>query len=119
MVIPRFKTILLASSDTITIHPHLSSSIIETHLVVEPLKTIKLWGKVTDQEGLPIKDAYVELVQIITSTPELKYKTILSTSTDYDGYYQFEVSPELRECYRILVTKSQLTTTLSPKEDES
>lgn len=106
MAVPLNIHTLLGSSEIITIHPH--TTFVDTTIVVNPVKTVKLWGYVKNIDGSPLANAHIELVQCSDSSPDTDYRTLLTTFSDEIGCYLFEVSSTLKTNYRILVTPYQL-----------
>ncbi|MFI3209464.1 MAG: hypothetical protein R3Y64_00195 [Peptostreptococcaceae bacterium] len=122
----------IISGNSLDLEVDYCESEIRADIVVSEHSSVRLWGRVINCEGDPVKDALIKLLQVENykgSRP--KYTGVAHTISDCEGFYQFELSPCLNEdssSYRVLVSKSAYgperiipinKTNCSPCEDDS
>lgn len=75
-------------------------------LVVSKFKSVRIWGQIRDCDGIPISNALVKLIKIVRNCGKIQYQGLSHTTTDCNGFYQFDVDPCIKEGnYKILVSK--------------
>lgn len=62
-----------------------------------------LWGYVTDSMDMPVEDATVTLQRLKNG---YRCENICYTHTDCNGYYQFELSCDMKGSFRVVATKT-------------
>lgn len=79
-------------SKNINIDQDIKVNQIRSDLQIETVNAIRIWGKITDQNECPVKNALVKLVLELENTEnKLQYRGIADCITDYEGFYQFNV----------------------------
>lgn len=77
---------------------------IQADIKVEKTRTTLLWGYVTDCMDTPVEDATVTLLR---SKSGYRFEKMCHTHTDCNGYYQFELSSDMRGSFRVVATKTR------------
>lgn len=100
------KGIICGNSLDLRVDPCSEMSEIRADITVEQYIGLRVWGQISDQQGIVIAHAQVKLVKIIGNPSDGKYQGIAHTTTDEDGFYQFEIYYNEPAWYKILVGKS-------------
>lgn len=99
-------TTIIGNSVDINIDPYSCESEIHTDVVVLELVSIRLWGQVVNCDGEPVPNALVKLVKIVVSDCGKRYEGIAHTTSDCQGFYQFDIYSDEHAWYKILVGKA-------------
>lgn len=75
---------------------------IQADITVERVRSVTIWGIVTDCAGTPVSDALVKLMKYPRECRS-ELKEISRTHTDCNGYYQFDLEYGCEGRYRVLV----------------
>ncbi|MEF9958950.1 MAG: hypothetical protein RR448_00575 [Niameybacter sp.] len=100
------QTIIIGNSTAININPSISTSEIRADIRVGEYSAIRLWGQILNMNQQPISNALVKLVKIIGSESCPEYLGIAHTTSDCEGFYQFDICSNENAWYKILVGKS-------------
>ncbi len=76
---------------------------IRADIPVTQYRSLRLWGQVRDTAGNPISYALLKLVRSINGST---YSGVAHTTSDCQGFYQFDICPETNAQYKILASKS-------------
>lgn len=100
----------IINGNSVDVNINYCDSEIRADIMVSEFNSIRLWGRVINKDGDPVKDALVKLLKI-ERLPNCQYKFVgvAHTISDCEGFYQFEISPCANEdssSYRILVNKA-------------
>lgn len=98
--------IVIGNSSDIYINPKECASEIRADVVVSQFNAIRLWGQILNNQGQPIADALVKLVRIISNGSCIDYEGIAHTTSDCNGFYQFDICSNEQCWYKILVGKA-------------
>lgn len=100
----------IISGNSLDVDVNYCESEIRADIVVSEHSSVRLWGRVINCDGDPVKDALVKLLKVeCLKNGKQKYVGVAHTISDCEGFYQFELSPYLNEdssCYRVLVNKA-------------
>lgn len=97
--------ITIGSSKELKIDPNSCMQEIRTDITVCQYTGIRLWGQIVDEYNCAVPNILVKLVKLIDDNGKKDYKRIAHTSTDCDGFYQFEIYSNEMAWYKILVGK--------------
>lgn len=100
------QTIVIGNSIDININPSISSSEIRADVKVGEYTAIRLWGQIVNMNNHPVPNALVKLVRIIDSQPSPQYVGVAHTTSDCEGFYQFDIYSNENAWYKVLVGKS-------------
>lgn len=76
---------------------------IQADITVERVRSVIIWGNVTDCTGTPVSEALVKLMRY-TGECGSELKEVCRTHTDCHGYYQFDLEYGCEGRYRVLVS---------------
>lgn len=100
------QTTVIGNSIDIDIDPGHCHSEIRTDVMVSEFTSVRLWGQIINCKGLPVPNALVKLVKILGSDCGKDYEGIAHTTSDCEGFYQFDIYSDEHAWYKILVGKS-------------
>lgn len=100
------QTIVIGNSTDININPSVSHSEIRADIKVGEYTAIRLWGQIMNMNNQPVPNALVKLVKIIDVDSCPDYQGIAHTTSDCEGFYQFDICSNENAWYKILVGKS-------------
>lgn len=100
------QTTVLGNSIDIEIDPYHCDHEIRTDIMVSEFTSIRLWGQIISCHGNPVPNALVKLVKICGSEDSKTYEGIAHTTSDCEGFYQFDIYSDEHAWYKILVGKS-------------
>lgn len=96
----------LFNGNSVDINMDNSECEIRADVVLSEYKAVRLWGRVVNCEGNPIENALIKLVEIECDCNHEYYKGIAHTTSDCDGFYQFELcNYDKNSKYKLLVNK--------------
>lgn len=99
------QSIIIGNSLDLKIDPACGTSEIRADITVSQYNGIRVWGQIVDQSNTPVPNAQVKLVKITDSCSD-RFQGIAHTSTDCDGFYQFEIYCNEAAWYKIVVGRS-------------
>lgn len=100
------QIIVIGNSIDININPSIPSGEIRADVKVGEYSAIRLWGQIVNMNNQPVPNALVKLVKIISGGPSPEYLGIAHTTSDSEGFYQFDICSNQNAWYKILVGKS-------------
>lgn len=100
------QTTVIGNSIDIDIDPCHCQSEIRTDVMVSEFTSVRLWGQIINANGIPVPNALVKLVKISGVDCVKNYEGIAHTTSDCEGFYQFDIYSDEHAWYKILVGKS-------------
>lgn len=100
------QSVTVGNSLDLKIDPACGTSEIRADITITQYTGIRIWGQILDQSKCPVPNAQVKLVKIINSSCHDKFQGIAHTTTDTEGFYQFEIYCNEAAWYKILVGKA-------------
>ncbi|MEG0013677.1 MAG: hypothetical protein RR324_02360 [Cellulosilyticaceae bacterium] len=100
------QTTVIGNSMDIDIDPYHCHSEIRIDVTVSEFTSVRLWGQILNCNGMPVPNALVKLVKISGDSCDKNYKGIAHTTSDCEGFYQFDIYSDEHAWYKILVGKS-------------
>lgn len=100
------QSIIIGNSLDLKIDPSCGTSEIRADITVSQYNGIRVWGQIIDQSNTPVPNAQVKLVKILDCSSHDKFQGIAHTSTDCEGFYQFEIYCNEAAWYKIVVGRS-------------
>lgn len=81
---------------------------IRSDIVMPEHKSVRLWGRVINHKGDPVENALVKLLGVECYDDQIYYRGIAHTISDYEGFYQFDLSDyeDKYSNYKLLVNKA-------------
>ena len=80
---------------------------IKADMVMHKKKSVRMWGRIKDDNDMPVKCALVKLLKPVYKCGKVEYVGIAHTMTDCLGFYQFDVcASEANTKFRIVVSKA-------------
>lgn len=74
-------------------------------ITIYDYKLLRLWGQILTTTGHPISHALVQLMKVLYQGATVNFTPIAHTTSDEEGYYQFDVHADDTFSYKILVSK--------------
>lgn len=94
------------NGNSVDINMNNSECEIRADVVLSEYKAVRLWGRVVNCEGKPIENALIKLIKIEYDCNHEYYKGIAHTTSDCEGFYQFELcNYDDKSKYKLLVNK--------------
>ncbi len=99
------QNVIIGNSEDLNIDPNAACEV-RADVSVFQYTPIKIWGQILDHRHMPIPMALVKLVKIIGTNENRKYQNIAYTTSNPEGYYQFELFTTEAAWYKVLVGKT-------------
>ncbi|MGL4345841.1 MAG: hypothetical protein ACRCTE_11635 [Cellulosilyticaceae bacterium] len=100
------QTITLGNSVEINIDPSSCASEIRADVTVSQFTSVRLWGQIVNCNNEPVANAQVKLVKITCKGEVKDYIGIAHTTSNCQGFYQFDICSDEVAWYKVLVGKS-------------
>lgn len=100
------KTVIMGNSLDIHIDPCSCESEIRADIKVSHFTAIRLWGQILNALNEPVPNALVKLVKVFYTNNCPEYQGIAHTTSDCEGFYQFDICCDESAWYKVLVGKS-------------
>lgn len=100
------QTTIIGNSKDIHISPSISNTEIRADIQVGEYTAIRLWGQILNTNQQPVPNALVKLVKTVGSSDYPQYQGIAHTTSDCEGFYQFDICSNQDAWYKVLVGKS-------------
>lgn len=76
---------------------------VQANITVDRVRSVMIWGVVTDRSGAPVAGALVRLLRY-TGECGTQLRELCITRTDGQGYYQFDLERNCEGRYRVVVS---------------
>lgn len=100
------QLITMGNSIEINIDPSSCASEIRADVTVSQFASVRLWGQIVNCNNEPVANALVKLVKITCKGESKDYIGIAHTTSNCQGFYQFDVCSDENAWYKVLVGKS-------------
>lgn len=100
------QIITMGNSIEINIDPSSCASEIRADVIVSQFTSVRLWGQIVNCENEPVANALVKLVKITSKGDVKDYIGIAHTTSNSQGFYQFDICSDENAWYKVLVGKS-------------
>ncbi len=95
------------SGNSITIKTNKKASEIKADVKVSEYDSLRLWGQIINCENKPVANALVKLVKVVEAEHGTKLHGVAHTISDCNGFYQFEICPQDKNCkFKVIVSKA-------------
>lgn len=98
--------VTLGNSIEINIDPFSCASEIRADVTVSQFAAVRLWGQVINCNNEPVCNALVKLVRLVGTGDCQDYISIAHTTSNPQGFYQFDICSDENAWYKVLVGKS-------------
>ncbi|MGL4737879.1 MAG: hypothetical protein ACRCW2_10535 [Cellulosilyticaceae bacterium] len=100
------QLITLGNSIEINIDPNSCAAEIRADVTVAQFTSVRLWGQIVNCNNEPVANAQIKLVKIVCKGDTKDYISIAHTTSNHQGFYQFDICSDEIAWYKVLVGKS-------------
>ncbi|MGL5675390.1 MAG: hypothetical protein ACRDDX_03160 [Cellulosilyticaceae bacterium] len=100
------QLVTIGNSIEINIDPFSCPAEIRADVTVAQFAAVRLWGQVVNCNNEPVANALVKLVRLLGTGECEDYASIAHTTSNCQGFYQFDICSDEAAWYKVLVGKS-------------